>query len=782
MSRWVQVLLAITVLSVILLFQFGSSGRSTSTVALPWSTYLLNQPPALVSWNRIEGSQSLTPFDLREGSSAPGTKGLFLADVDRVVCGTETRRALVQRSGSEVVFGKALAGPARLRFGIGFTSVQAESSLVFELEVLSRTKSGDETLWSASLSPPEDADEWGWTDVDLEVEGSAEMALVFRMRSNFKAGDELSSFPVWSNPVLFDPVREAEPSTSGNQNVVLFLVDTLRADHVGHHGFGRNTTPVLDAIAREGLQFSAAHAVSSWTKPSVASLLTSRYPVQHGAEDYGHRLNDSELTLGQILADSGYRTAAIGENGWIFMPVFNFSRGFQDFIHVVHRPRGVVTRSDSVVDEAIGWLNQHYREPFFLYIQTVDPHAPYEPPESSRASFVNEHYRGTLDGSISGPAGYTGRRRADVSQEELDHIRSLYDAEIAFNDEQLGRLVARMKALQVWEETTFVVTSDHGEEFLEHGSWSHGTSLYQEQLHVPLVIKPRRSASLTPEIIDVPVSLLGVAPTVCELLGLSRGLDTFAGRSLLASTSGSSDGDSGVVISELNKQSRHLLSVRSGPWKYITSRAAGAKEELFHLVDDPGERVDLFESADPSLVESLRSAALEHLSLRGMEGLELTVYGATEPVDIELSLSSTGPMWNFNLLEGERGQDFLKTPTTSDAETHRLVARLRLDADDDVDGVLLQADESAVLSLSILIDGVPLNTERVLLGPAARPADGTPVRLSVTDQALHTEDPIEPASKTDGVWCRVLYHTRPAEHLEGAELEEMKSFGYFGDD
>ena len=602
------------------------------------------------------------------------------------------------------------------------------------------------------------------------------------MNSNFKAGDALSTFPVWSNPVLTEAVRKVEPSMSGNKNVVLFLVDTLRADHVGHHGFERDTTPMLDAIAREGLQFNSAHAASSWTKPSVASLLTSRYPVQHGAEDYGHRLNDSERTLGHVLADSGYRTAAIGENGWIFMPQFNFMGGFDDFIHVVDRPRGSVTRSDVVIDEAIGWLNQHYRDPFFLYVQTVDPHAPYEPVESSRSGFVSDRYRGKLDGSIKGPGGYAGKRRADINQEDLDHIQSLYDAEIAFNDRELGRLVARLRALNVWEETTFVVTSDHGEEFLEHGSWSHGTTLYQEQLHVPLVIKPARSAGLAPEVIDVPVSLLGVAPTIAELLGLPREPDTFVGRSLLGSGRVSRDSDYGVVISELDKQNRHLLSVRSGPWKYITSRKPRAKEELFNLADDPGEHTDLLESADPSLVESLRNTALEQFSLRRFEGLEITVYGAMEAAELELSLSSTGPLWNFKLFDAEHGQDILPLPTTSAATIHQLTAKLQLDANDERDGVLLQTDESAVLSLSIRVDGLPLKPERILLGPAARSADGYPVSFSISDTALHTEGSIEPSSKPEGIWCRVLYRTRPAGLLEGAELEEMKSFGYFGDD
>jgi arylsulfatase A-like enzyme len=393
--------------------------------------------------------------------------------------------------------------------------------------------------------------------------------------------------------------RGAAPSASGNAaeadvrkaarplNVVLYLVDTLRADHLGSYGYDRPVSPHLDAFAREAVLFENAIAQSPWTRPSVASMLTGLWPKTHGVNGRNDALSPEALTLPEMLASRGYRSAGITTNGNV-AKAFGFAQGFdvyempakQDSAHVNERARA--------------WLDANAGHPFFLYLHTVDPHSPYKPsPEYRRRFAAGVPQDGT------GTRKWLRRlheRKTPVTPELLEHLGALYDAEVASNDESFGALIADLKRRGLWDETLVIFVSDHGEEFHDHGGWEHGKTLYAEMLHVPLLIRVpgmgegRRVSSVAQHI--------DLVPTILSTLGLPLPV-YLEGRDLLPlfqdGTAGTKerpvysymdvDGHRGASAVTLD---RHLIDVRGpAPSTHLYDRERDPKQRDNQAAKNP---------------------------------------------------------------------------------------------------------------------------------------------------------------------------------------------------
>ena len=396
--------------------------------------YLLNLNPKRISVDGREADLHRTP--------------LKFARLKTLECSGDFRRALLVCPGSQVRFRSVLRAGS-LCFGVGFGSLQPEATTAFRLELVAIGPSGSErSLWEAVLSPPKVRADWRWQEVRVELGEPVEGDLVLRTSlangSSLRPGEAL---PGWGNPrlVLGGPKRTAPPTK--NRNVIVFLVDTLRQDRLGLYGNEPSPTPNLDRLAQECLVFTQATAAASWTKASVGSLLTSRPPSLHGAEDHQDRLGANERTLGHVFSGRGYHSAAFGFNTWIFDPKFHFGDGFDTFVEVNDRTSDRETRSDAIVDEVLDWVGRNHHQPFFLYVHTIDPHAPYEPLPEVLARIEPQGFSGTLTGAIE---DFQSRRKATITEQELAHLLALYEAEIAFNDEQVGRLVQGLRALGLW--------------------------------------------------------------------------------------------------------------------------------------------------------------------------------------------------------------------------------------------------------------------------------------------------------------------------------------------
>ncbi len=424
------------------------------------------------------------------------------------------------------------------------------------------------------------------------------------------------------------------PAVDGAQrpHVVVYLVDTLRADHLGCYGYPRPVSPRLDAFAEEAVLFERALAQSSWTRSSVASMMTGTVPTGHGVHDRDDALADGALTLAELLAAAGYETAAFVTNRSVG-PSFGFQQGFDTFEFFGRQEtEALYPKSDAVNREVFAWLAERLAErrerPFFLYVHTMDPHAPYAPPPATRRRFASRVRQPALGpaeaaafdqlrarlasrfGTLAEQARLGSvpwlqalhRRLISPTPEMTADLIALYDAEIAFNDLSFGALIDRLRAAGLYDPTLIVFLADHGEEFHDHGSWSHGGTLFEEQLRVPLLVKlPGARRGTRSPILAQHVDLL---PTVLEAAGVPvpEGLD---GESLLARLDGP-DAPPRRGYSHLDLDGNRASSLVEGRFKLICGSPFGAACRLYDLESDPGETTDL--SADrPVLAGYLRA-------------------------------------------------------------------------------------------------------------------------------------------------------------------------------
>ncbi len=405
----------------------------------------------------------------------------------------------------------------------------------------------------------------------------------------------------------------------GRPNVVLIVVDTLRADSLGAWGNPRGLTPFIDRWSDDGTRFANAYAASSWTSPSVASILTSRYPTQHKVTSFSAHLADDETTLADVLGREGWATGAFSANVMLNQQIAD--AGFDDFRTYWTWSAGSKLPAAPVIRKSLGWVDVVRREtpgrPVFLYYQFMEPHAPYQPPEPYRTRFAGPeppperldlvHMRfllgrgepltiaeslQLLNGGGDIPRWFaTWRLKNDVTRPDLAYARSLYDGEVAAIDAELRRLFVALDARGILRHAIVVVTADHGEEFGEHGLFTHGTGLYREVIHVPLAIV---ADGIRHGVQTQAVSLVDVAPTVLDLAGVPPE-PTFEGRSLVPLAV---DGDRSVdVVSELPETGSggvpmHTQAViRDGIAVLMLTRgkATVTGQEVYDLRTDPGE-------------------------------------------------------------------------------------------------------------------------------------------------------------------------------------------------
>ena len=397
------------------------------------------------------------------------------------------------------------------------------------------------------------------------------------------------SRPTVVRPAVVQPAPARVPPRPWppRPNVVVYLVDTLRADRLGCYGAAKPLSPHVDAFARDATLFERAVAQSTWTRPAVASLLTGLGPLAHGVETLDDRLPEAATTLPELLHAAGYRTA-----GWSTNPQVSagtgLAQGFDDF-EVFQKDPG----SAAVNRRVFAWLDRSSaragsRSPFFLYVHTLDPHAPYEPLPEMRRRFAAGIPEGA--GSHAEVVEAYGARGPE-REARVARLSRLYDAEVAGNDRSFGELVAELRRRGLYDGALVVFVADHGEEFDEHGELGHGNDLYEPTLHVPFVVKwPRQAAGERVRALAQQVDLL---PTLLAAAGLPRpaalpGTDLFA---LRAAPSGFRR----AALSHLSYDGREGVSLVDGSWKLILpfTPRLGAGPELYRLDADPAETDDL---------------------------------------------------------------------------------------------------------------------------------------------------------------------------------------------
>ena len=433
----------------------------------------------------------------------------------------------------------------------------------------------------------------------------------------------------WLQEVLAE--RSAAPA--GVPNVLVVVVDTLRADHLSGYGYSRQTSPNLDHLAQMGVLFEEAFSAASWTLPSHASLLTGRYPLEHGAEK--GPLDGRYPTIGESFRNRGYRTGAFSANSFFFCRRMGLGRGFVHFddysgsliqaavrtcygrdLEALLNRLGLkifpVRRTAPEVNGSfLRWVDSRPGKPFFAVLNYFDVHDPYFPPQPYRTRFSKlRNPGGIIDESL---ASHTVPATAEELQGEVD----AYDGAIAYTDDQIGQLLAELKKRCLADNTLIVITADHGESFGEHGLFIHGNSLYREQIRVPLAFY---WPSGIPQGVRIshPVSNAAIPATLVELTD-SYGKPVFPIPSVARLWKISRDSEWPFPESDLaqlpwNPKAPNYFGVmRSlvGPqFHYIRNEKLG--EELYDWRNDPEERHDLAKNRALSAVLLAFRGSLEH--------------------------------------------------------------------------------------------------------------------------------------------------------------------------
>lgn len=326
--------------------------------------------------------------------------------------------------------------------------------------------------------------------------------------------------------IVFSYFGESRP-----KNILIITIDTVRADHVGVYGYFPDVTPNIDAFARQSVVFWNAIAQASWTPPSLASILSSNYPNDHGVADWDSLYNPKIRFLGEKAAQYGFQTAFFTNHPSLALDNIGFTRGFAKKVILQNNSN----RADEVAELTNRWLGKErkWRQPFIAWVHFFDPHEPFTPSEPFATKFLNKLDEKKAENvpvcSEESYYGFDCIAPYIVQQgiTNLQYYSLMYDAEIAEADAAVGKIINYAKKIGLWNNTVIIVASDHGEIIKRCGLWenkcvyfSHGTYLYQELLRVPMIVHVPNIKDMT--IVKNNVATIDIVPTVLNLLGIPR--------------------------------------------------------------------------------------------------------------------------------------------------------------------------------------------------------------------------------------------------------------------
>jgi arylsulfatase A-like enzyme len=435
------------------------------------------------------------------------------------------------------------------------------------------------------------------------------LIVVFAIASFFIDVYSLNNIPDTTNGGAFE-----------SPNVLLISMDTTRADHLSTYGYHLNTSPNIDKLASSSVVFDNAISVSSWTLPAHASVFTGKYPSNHGAVQTYQMLDSDETTLAEILREKGYNTAAFISGPYV-KAKYGLGQGFLtykdrlDFVEYVHIFNNFYIRSiivsffqwfnkvffmvdgertsEEVNNDVFKWLDKNKDGPFFLFVHYFDPHDPYTLGEEFRERFTNEtrEYKEV-------EKTYGIERYGTASKGIVDYMISLYDTEIFYLDNNLGRLFNKLEELELKNNTIIIIFGDHGEEFYDHGGFLHRKTLYEEVINVPLIIYyPQKFEA---QRIRDRTSIVNIFPTLLDMLQIKVPEDV-DGVSLLPLIKNLSDSEE-YVFSELEGQPNlgepeKQIAISYKGWKLIEvyPEKETLPSSLFFLGNDSKEQKNLYD-------------------------------------------------------------------------------------------------------------------------------------------------------------------------------------------
>jgi arylsulfatase A-like enzyme len=513
----------------------------------------------------------------------------------------EERLALVAPPGSRFRYALTVPTGAHLRFGVGVLDSTEKGGAV-EMQV--NLRSGADETSTPVFGRPVAAELPGrWQDEDVDLSEWSGKQVILELAAG--AGAPTGLIGAWASPELVVPPSAVEPSARRRRpNVVWISLDTLRADHLGAYGYTRPTSPNLDAFAARGLLFQWAISQAPWTRPSHRSMLTGVYPASRGGRE--------SPMIGETLYRAGYETFAVTGGGQVDSTL-GFDRGFG-----IYRVWDWIHEPQRMVDWAAGRAQRTDR-PFFAFLHCYETHEPY-----THARFAEGMPSGRLTGEFS--KEIWNRLRKRFSDDEMRYAEALYDGDIAYTDARLGEFFAEFEKAGLLADSIVIVTSDHGEQFWENGSWGHGQNLHDHQIHVPLLVflpdavrddlarasrERQKGPPLTQGAIEDQVELVDLYPTLLELLGIELE-GPVNGRSLVSLLQGQGALPAREAFAEhTNVKEHEQKALRTPRFKFIvsiprkSSNVTGESYEIYDLKRDPAEQKNLAPGL-PDRVSELR--------------------------------------------------------------------------------------------------------------------------------------------------------------------------------
>ena len=560
-----------SLISILIVLLVLIGGCSKGPVGIPGTTNLLQHPEALIKGDGVpefdELIGELTKFHAGLGGGPQDVSNAGLQPSPQPLAGEQRnmRRGFKWEWTKPLAFKVALPQNPVLAFEWGFAG---EDTIRQGFKFTATVSQGMVKRTASELSGQVD-------EVSIDPNWRLEKVTL----KGFHPGDAVVTFKLDGVPpelakqsFILSAPRIFSSHNPHPRRIILIGVDTLRADHMSNYGYTLPTTPNIDKWAEGGTRYGYCISASPWTFPSFSSILTGRYPTVCGALSLTRFLPGDETTLAEILSREEFTTFTI-INSYLVSPALNVPQGFDG---VEHYEMGLC---EGTFNSAREWLDAHNDEDVFLFIHLMDPHTPYQPPLEFGRRYYPEYDGGVLprlelfrmnDKDSGGPGVINNAKFVEAQ-------RALYDGEISYVDDQFGKFIQYIDSMGMSDDSLVVFCSDHGEEFLEHGKVFHGYDLYDEVLHVPLIM--RGPGIPSGKVVDNLTGTVDIFPTILEFFHIQTP-EGLSGKSLLGSIDSKR-----LLVSEEPMQGGDQKGITTTEYRYILYPLSG-KEELYDLKDD----------------------------------------------------------------------------------------------------------------------------------------------------------------------------------------------------
>ncbi|MCD6415717.1 MAG: sulfatase-like hydrolase/transferase [Planctomycetes bacterium] len=583
----------------------------------------------------------------------------------------------------------------------------ADPSARISFELYAQTDKGEKELAHSAWTAGRNSTRWRMIKADLSSYAGAPLSLKWKVVVPDRCGVCLVS-----DPRLIS--HQNDPRT----NVILCTIETTRRDHMSLYGYKRKTTPFFEELAKEAMVFDDAYSQSSWTRPSMASVLSGLYPSQHGAHIMFDRLNDSAVLISEMLRARGYATGAFCAARAISDPIFNYDQGFDRFSdqHPVC--------FDDMRKDVLQWLDDESPDPFFLFMHVLEPHSPYCAPPGYR-----EKFSGAYRGQLKNKRMLKRKTLKDMALSKADvaYVADRYDAEIFYVDTIWRRLKEDLQKRGLWDDALVLISSDHGEELYEHGYWGHQHDLFIEKLAVPLLIKLPGGKHGGIRVGGL-ASGIDIVPTLLSALGLEvpyylPGKDII-GPAVETGNTGRKQHLAELWPDILSRTQRVHYALISETSEYVAEYDKGvnapADQFLFELGPDPHAQRNLIESRPETASE------LEGAVERRIKPFSWTIVangGGNGAHVFAGAIKCSNPIRETLKRHLEEGD----VVTLSD-DLRTMEFKLSVSGDDDILRFVTDPIASKA-TINATLDGDPLPTQLLRLGPFAESPGELPLEI-----------------------------------------------------